>query len=393
MPNIDLPYVCTVIGNLSGIPIRLYKSGRLVYYYALVSLPKDPLELYLDRVLAIKEHIGYFVTPIFNYYGVVNAADTTIVLGPTRQLAATDQQLRELAFRVDVPSVDMEDFVVAMKNIVPMPLDSILQILFTLNHILNGETLSLQDIKIFENEPSSIIDSDTNTSTETQAFGDLSNNSFALEQTLMSIVRHGDTATLRNWLKTAPAVRSGIIAHDQLRQLKNTFIVATTLVCRNAIRGGMDVHDSLSLSDAYIQKCELLSHMESIVDLQYRMVLDYTERVQAIRRGTHPSKLVADVTNYVLHHLSEPIKTDRIAQALYFSRSRLSTRFKQETGMTLSEYILKEKVAEAKRLLRYSGKSIATIGDYLGFSSQSHFDRTFKRYVGLSPSDYRAHKQ
>ncbi len=396
MVNIDLEYLCTVIGNLSGIPIRLYKEKMLAFSHSLVSLPKDPICLYLDRIFEIKENVGYFVTPVFNYYGVVNAVvnsrETTVVIGPTRQLAATDQQLRELAFRADVPAVDMDDFVIAMKNIVPMPLDSIIQILFTLNHVLNGETLNLQDIKIFDSEV--LLPESSEASTEdTDNFGDTSNNSFALEQTLMSIVRHGDTASLREWIGKAPAVKSGIIAHDQLRQLKNTFIVSTTLVCRNAIRGGMDVHDALSLSDAYIQKCEFLSDMEGVVNLQYQMVLDYTERVEKIRRGKNPSKLVVDVTNYVLHHLSEPIKTEDIAKALYFSRSRLSTRFKEETGVTLTDFIRKEKAIEGGRLLRYSGKSIANISDYLGFSSQSHFNRVFKKYIGISPSEYRERKQ
>ncbi len=390
MAEIDLAYLCTVIGNLSGIPIRLYQKNKLVFSHSLVNLPQDPICLYLDHIFEIKEHVGYFVTPIFNYYGVVNSNENTVVIGPTRQLSATDQQLRELAFRADVPTVDMDDFVIAMKNIVPMPLDSIIQILFTLNHVLNGETLNLQDIKIFDSEAPLPEVSEENT--EDGCFGDLSNNSFALEQTLMNIVRHGDTASLRDWIEKAPAVRSGIIAHDQLRQMKNTFIVSTTLVCRNAIRGGMDVHDSLSLSDAYIQKCELLSDIEGIANLQYRMVLDYTERVEKIRRGKAPSKLVVDVTNYVLHHLSEPIKIEDISKALYFSRSRLSTKFKEETGITLTDYILKEKAIEAERLLRYSSKSIANISDYLGFSSQSHMGRVFKKYIGVSPNEYRERK-
>ncbi len=393
MAAVDIEYLCTVIGNLSGIPIRLYRNGEQIFHHSLVNLPKDPICLYLDRILSIKEHIGYFVTPIFNYYGIVNSGASAIVIGPTRQLAATDQELRELSFRTDVPSVDMDDFVIAMKNIVPMTLDSILQILFTLNHILNGEKLNLEDIKVFGNESSLPSPSENDAVDNAEHFGDMSNNSFALEQTLMSLIRHGDTASMREWMKKAPAVNSGIIAHDQLRQLKNTFIVSTTLACRNAIRGGMDVHDSLSLSDAYIQKCELLTSLEDIVGLQYQMVLDYTERVEKIRRGKNPSKLVIDVTNYVLHHISEPIKTEDIARALYFSRSRLSTRFKEETGVTLTDYILKEKSIEAKRLLRYSGKSIATISGYLGFSSQSHFNRVFKKYIGISPSEYRERKQ
>ena len=102
-----------------------------------------------------------------------------------------------------------------------------------------------------------------------------------------------------------------------------------------------------------------------------------------------PSKLVLDVTAYIRRHLSEPITTEQIAAALFLSRSRLSVKFKQETGQNLIDFILKEKTDEAKRLLRYTDKPAAAISAYLGFSSQSHFSRVFKKYAGCQPNEYR----
>ena len=78
-----------------------------------------------------------------------------------------------------------------------------------------------------------------------------------------------------------------------------------------------------------------------------------------------------------------------IAAAMYMSRSRLSTRFKEETGENLSDYIMREKVEEAKQLLTYTDKSIAAISAYLAFSSQSHFTRQFKNITGRTPGEYR----
>ncbi len=167
------------------------------------------------------------------------------------------------------------------------------------------------------------------------------------------------------------------------------FIVTATLVSRAAIRGGMDVEDALSLSDAYIQKSELVYRVDSITNLQYHMVLDYTERVEKLKLGKSPSKLVTDISNYVQHHLSEPVDIESLAKAMYFSRTRLSVKFKEEIGLTLTDYILKEKTEEAKRLLRYTNKPIPSISAYLGFSSQSHFSRVFKKYSGKTPNEYR----
>ncbi len=52
-------------------------------------------------------------------------------------------------------------------------------------------------------------------------------------------------------------------------------------------------------------------------------------------------------------------------------------------------FVLKEKIEEAKRLLRYTDKSLNAIAAYLGFSSQSHFANTFRKYAGKSPSEFR----
>ena len=397
MKNLDYNYLCTVIGNMSGIPIRLYKNNRQIFYHALVNLPKDPMDAFKKDILAIDTHVGYYITPYFHYYGIVCDGANKIVIGPSIQTASNEQTLRELAFKCDVSPDDTADFIIGMKSIVSMPLDSILQILCTMNYVMNEEKLGLGDIIIYDAEQQDLkakleeerakynFDSDLATIQDQQNV----HNTLALEQTIVNFVRRGDTAALKEWIADAPAVRGGILAADQLRQIKNTFIVTATLISRGAIRGGMDVDDALSLSDAYIQKCELMNNVERITNLQYHMVFDYAERVEKLRYGKQPSKLVQDVAKYIQHHLSEPITTDHIAKALFLSRSRLSVKFKEETNENLVDFILKEKIEEAKRLLRYTDKTSVAISAYLGFSSQSHFSRTFKKYTGSLPNEYR----
>ena len=395
MENLDLQYLCTVIGNLSGVPIRLYDGETLTFSYSFVNLPKDPVALYLEDIRSIRESVGYFVTKIFNYYGIINSGSHKIIIGPTRQTGNTDQELRELAFRLDVAPTDTDDFVTGMKSIIRMPLESIMQILCTMNYVLNGEKLSLQDIAVFDDQQD-VLHKDAVAKQDVQQYAEENipvqdvHNTFELEQAVMTMVRKGDTAALREWIKAAPAVRGGIIAAEQLRQTKNTFIVSVTLASRAAIRGGMDVEEAFSLSDAYIQKCELLNSPDQIMNLQFHMVLEYAQRVERIRLGKHPGKLAIDVANYIRHHLSEPITAEGIAKDLYLSRPYLSRKFIEETGESLTNFILKEKTEEAKRLLRYSDKTLTAISNYLGFSSQSHFSRVFKKFTGSAPGEYRA---
>lgn len=397
MKNIDLQYICTVIGNLSGIPIRLFYDGELIMNYSIVNLPKDPLHLYRKSVFEITTHIGYFITPHFNYYGIINAGKHKIVVGPTRQLVHNIQDLRALAFRMDIAQDELDDFINGMQSIVRMPLESVMQMLCVVNYILNDEKLELKDIAIYDTEQQNLrkelvsqnIERPSVTRADGIYFQQEIHNTLAIEHTIENIIRKGDTAVLKEWISTAPAVRAGLMANEQLRQSKNTFVVAATIASRAAIRGGMDAEDALSLSDAFIQKCELLNNIERITNLQYRMILEFTEQVEKIRHAAYDSVLAIQVANYIKHHISESITAEAIAKHLYLSRPYLSAKFKEETGQSLTEFILKEKTEEAKRLLCYSEKSLLNIGNYLGFSSQSHFSRIFKKYSGYSPSEYR----
>ena len=396
MNHVDLPYICRTLATLSGVPTRVFTGETLQFFHSVVVLPRDPMELYRKEIWAVTGHVGYYITPRFYLYGIINSGPVKIIVGPTAQIAAGDHALRELAFRTGVPKDETQAFVDGMKSIIPIPLESLLMMLCPINYILNNEALELKDIAIEEAEQEAIKKRveyrRTKKVYEDQPQG-FQHNTLQLEETLMDMIRRGDSAALSAWISQAPAIRGGVLAADALRQQKNTFIVTATLASRAAIRGGMHAEDALSLSDAYIQRMETLSSQSGISNLQLNMVLEFTEQVEKIRHGGNPSRLAIEVANYIQHHLSEPINTEELASALYLSRTHLSRKFKNETGMTLTDFILNEKTEEAKRLLRYSDKSAAAIGAYLGFSSQGHFARVFKKFSGQTPNEYREKHQ
>lgn len=106
MEELDMNYLCSVMGSLSGVPIRLYDGDELEFFYSTVHLPKDPIVVYKDRLWAIGSHVGYYATRHFNFYGIVNHGMKKLIIGPTRQVANSEAELRELAFRADVSPED-----------------------------------------------------------------------------------------------------------------------------------------------------------------------------------------------------------------------------------------------------------------------------------------------
>ena len=263
-----------------------------------------------------------------------------------------------------------------------MPLDSIIQMMCTINHIMNGEQLHLSDFHL----KSSLLSE----STEYHQYSTSSDiyKNYNIEKQILDFVRNGDTASLEMWAKQAPSVKGGKLSDNLFRQMKNTFIVTTTLACRAAVESGVNVEEAFKLSDYFIQKCENCSYSHNLNSLQYEMIFTYTKEVSNIKNLT-TSGLSRDVYNYIIRHISDSIKTHEIADALYMSRSHLSTVFKQETGMNLNNYIHQIKIEKAKDLLEDTAKNITLISDYLGYSSSSHFNRVFKHTTGMTPKEYR----
>ncbi len=387
--NCDLNYVCTTISNLSGLPVRLFNEDKNELYYSPVHLILDPFENIKEQVLLLKEKVTYYRSSFF-YYGIINFDNYSVVVGPTSQIPISKQELKEYAFSINVSYSLIDDFVIDMESLPNVSLLSLLQILCLTNYFITGEKISLESIAIHESEQNIIKDEieKDDVSRKMRA----SNEPYVgldTENRLLDMIMRGDVAALNEFTSRIPVVKSGTVAKEQLRQAKNIFIVTATLASRAAIRGGLDVTTSLALSDSYIQRCELADSPDIITELNYRMVIDYAERVAKLKLGQNPSILVIKVSNYIQQHLSEPIKVEDISKALFMGRSRLSTNFKKETGINISDYIINHKIDEAKRLLRYSDKSLTAISLYLGFTSQSHFTKVFKEKVGTTPSEYK----
>ena len=378
--NVDFSYLTKIIAYLTGLAVKTYKNDKEILYFSLNNYPIDITSFILNEVN--NDHIGYILKANYFYYGFINYNNYKIIIGPTYECVISEQAIKELAFLANVKKDDESSFYKSIKNTNQIPLFTFVQILCALNYYFNDEKSTLENIIIHDNKIIENIDNYYQKENTTH-------NTMALEQKLLTLIRLGDTTSLKEWFNKAPGIMGGKLALNQLRQLKNTFIVTATLASRAAIAGGMDEDTALSLSDKYIQRCELLNNIENITNLQYKMLLDYTTSVEKIRFTTNPSKLLIAVTNYVKRHLSEKIDINVLAKNLFISRTYLAARFKKETGLTLTEYFTKQKIEEAKYLLTNSNKNLNSISLYLGFSSPSHFANVFKKYTKLTPNEYR----
>ncbi|MBW4665752.1 MAG: AraC family transcriptional regulator [Chroococcus sp. CMT-3BRIN-NPC107] len=96
------------------------------------------------------------------------------------------------------------------------------------------------------------------------------------------------------------------------------------------------------------------------------------------------------VTAYITEHSAQNLSLLAMAEIVQMSPFYFSRLFKQSTGSTPHQYLLRYRTERAKQLLKTTNLSIAAIANRVGFADQSHLNRHFKRYVGMPPSQFRA---
>lgn len=104
--------------------------------------------------------------------------------------------------------------------------------------------------------------------------------------------------------------------------------------------------------------------------------------------GLPPGKLHR-VTDYIRTHLDEGVSLHTMADLLQMSPFHFGRLFKQRTGVSPHQYLLREKIAKAKQLLTDDNLSITEISHRLGFASRAHFTTAFRKLIGATPREYR----
>lgn len=110
----------------------------------------------------------------------------------------------------------------------------------------------------------------------------------------------------------------------------------------------------------------------------------------ADRLPTVKEKTVQQALSYIEQYYTEDIKLEQLSSHLFVSRFYLMKIFKELTDFTVFEYIHQRRVNQAKLLLSLNKElTITEISFKVGYKQPSHFTRTFKKWAGLTPEQYR----
>ncbi|MNW40573.1 Transcriptional regulatory protein DegU [compost metagenome] len=120
-----------------------------------------------------------------------------------------------------------------------------------------------------------------------------------------------------------------------------------------------------------------------------RMLRNAELEQQYEMRSPSISEPIMQAVRYIDHHVQEPIVSSQLAGHVGLSRSHFSTLFKKEMGISFLDFLHRRRMNKAKELLTSTDWKIHVICEKVGIEDNRHFSKWFKRYTGMTPSEYR----
>lgn len=116
----------------------------------------------------------------------------------------------------------------------------------------------------------------------------------------------------------------------------------------------------------------------------------YFDTPDSIRHDVTENDKINEVVAYINDHLDENLSLDKLSGTFYISKFHLNNKFKQFTGLTLYQFIMKKRLTVARNMLR-QGVPVMDACMRCGFNDYSNFLKAFKREFGCTPRDFMKH--
>lgn len=113
------------------------------------------------------------------------------------------------------------------------------------------------------------------------------------------------------------------------------------------------------------------------------------EKVDIKNNQNISSEKVNQIRQYIDKNFQQKLSLDNIAKEFYISKYYMSREFKKNYGITINNYIINKRTTLAKKLLRFTNKSIGEIGQLCGINDNSYFNKVFQKNENMSSSEYR----
>lgn len=332
---------------------------------------------------------NYFFVPLSD------AEATLLLIGPYMSLSLTHDQLLMEAERLSLPPGLFNDLEGYYGGIPVLREEGFLfSLLYTFAEMIWGDDRSYSVVNLTDEwtqSTASTLENDHLSLEKTKLNMNEMERRYAFENELLRSVTLGLTQKAEMMLSTINQIFFKQRVSDPLRNIKNYSIIMNTLMRKAAEKGSVHPLYLDKISSEFALKIELTKSTTDGYKLMLEMVCAYCRLVNKHSMANY-SLPIHKTLVCIDANLASDLSLHALAATLNVSPGYLSSLFAKEVGTTLTEYVTRKKMDQARRLLRGTVLQIQTISQYCGFQDLNYFSKTFKRYNHCTPTKFRANQ-
>ncbi len=211
---------------------------------------------------------------------------------------------------------------------------------------------------------------------------------FETKNVMLKAVANGDTKNMDSVLDRYMELLATLFEEGGIEFARESVMFVFAQVSAVATTNGLDDWVAHDMKSEYYYNIEIINSVPKILDLCRKYIESFIRAVHRSKKENFYSPLVSQICQYVHWNVHEKFSIAKIAEEFHFSAGYISHKFKKETGLSVSDYITKAKIAEAKELLR-NDMPLIQIAESLNFCTQSHFSKVFREETGMSPGEWK----
>ena len=208
------------------------------------------------------------------------------------------------------------------------------------------------------------------------------------EMEMIQAVENGNEAKALDILNQYGSHRIPPRLNNELRDAKDYSITLNTLLRKATERAGVHPIHIDSISNLNIRNIETVTSIEQCHELWNGMVTNYCRLIRDYTLSCY-SPLTQKVLTCISTELTADLSLKSLSELLSVNASYLSSLFKKEVGVSLTEYVNNSRIHYAQQLLIETELPIKTIAQQCGIPDIYYFGRLFKRITGTTPKAFR----
>ncbi len=166
------------------------------------------------------------------------------------------------------------------------------------------------------------------------------------------------------------------------------------MVCNRCVTAVRLEFEKAGLHPEHVSLGEVQVSEENIDAATLQKLDDSLKQLGFERIDDRKARLIEAIKNKIIQMVHHQERLDRkhnwsdiLAEEMHYEYNYLSNLFSSVEGITLEQYIIRQKIERVKELLFYDEQNLSEIADRLGYSSVAHLSAQFKKVTGLTPSE------